>query len=51
MEQQIVDQAQQNNNNQVQVIIDSKTFGAKFTSKKECYRFLTHDCGAYLATY
>ena len=33
------------------VIVDSKTFGAKFTSKKECYRFLTHDCGAYLANY
>lgn len=33
------------------VIVDSKAFGAKFTSKKECYRFLTHDCGAYLSTY
>ena len=31
--------------------MDAKTFGAKFQSKKECYRFLTHDCGAYLAAY
>ena len=33
------------------VNVDSKAFGAKFTSKRECYRFLTHDCGAYLASY
>ena len=32
-------------------MMDSKAFGAKFTSKRECYRFLTHDCGAYLAAY
>ena len=33
------------------VVVDAKAFGAKFSSKKECYRFLTHDCGAYLANY
>ena len=51
MEQQNPPQQQPADGNQVQVIVDSKAFGAKFTSKKECYRFLTHDCGAYLATY
>jgi hypothetical protein len=34
-----------------QVSIDAKTFGAKYQSKREVYRFLTHDCGAYLANY
>ena len=38
-------------NNQGPVIIDSKAFGAKYTSKRECYGFLSHDCGAYLASY
>ena len=33
------------------VAIDSAAFGAKYQSKRECYRFLTHDCGAYLASY
>ena len=51
MEQQIVDQAQQIDGPQDHVIVDSKAFGAKFTSKRECYRFLTHDCGAFLASY
>ena len=31
--------------------MDAKAFGAKFQSKKECYRFLSHDCGVYLAAY
>ena len=31
--------------------MDAKSFGAKYTSKREIYRFLTHDCGAYLASY
>ena len=26
-------------------------FGAKFQSKSEVYRFLTHDCGTYLPAY
>jgi hypothetical protein len=33
------------------VNIDAKAFGAKYQSKREVYRFLTHDCGAYLASY
>jgi len=33
------------------VAIDAQSFGAKFQSKREVYRFLTHDCGAYLASY
>ena len=52
--------AQQNvQQNQVQpgqipndrIAIDIKAFGSKYTSKKEVYRFLNHDCGAYLAKY
>ena len=35
----------------VPVSIDAKAFGAKYQSKREVYRFLTHDCGAYLASY
>jgi hypothetical protein len=34
-----------------QVSVDASAFGAKFQSKKEVYRFLTHDCGAYLPSY
>ena len=34
-----------------QVTVNSKAFGAKFQSKREIYRFLTHDCGAYLSSY
>jgi hypothetical protein len=33
------------------VRIDAQAFGAKFQSKREVYRFLTHDCGAYLPAY
>lgn len=51
MEQQPNDQNHQNVAGGSKVIVDSKQFGAKFASKKECYRFLTHDCGAYLASY
>ena len=51
MEQQNVDAAPNQDGGPAQVIVDAKAFGAKFTSKKECYRFLTHDCGAYLASY
>ena len=32
-------------------MVDSKAFGAKYQSKREIYRFLSHDCGAYLASY
>ena len=31
--------------------VDAAAFGAKFQSKKEVYRFLTHDLGAYLSSY
>ena len=51
MEAQPPGQQQQNQINPGPVMIDSKAFGAKYTSKRELYRFLTHDCGAYLATY
>ena len=33
------------------VQIDAAAFGAKYQSKKEVYRFLTHDVGAYLSSY
>ena len=31
--------------------VDSAAFAAKFQSKREVFRFLTHDLGAYLSTY
>jgi hypothetical protein len=31
--------------------VNPQSFGAKFQSKREVYRFLTHDCGAYLSSY
>ena len=33
------------------MLVDVQAFGAKYQSKREVYRFLTHDCGAYLASY
>ena len=51
MEGQQPDQHQQIQINPGPIMVDSKAFGAKYTSKRELYRFLTHDCGAYLATY
>ena len=36
---------------QQQVSIDAAAFGSKFKSKREVYRFLTLDCGAYLPSY
>ena len=33
------------------VSVDAAAFGAKFQSKGEVYRFLTHDCGTYLPKY
>ena len=33
------------------VRIDAAAFGAKFQSKGEVFRFLTHDCGTYLPSY
>jgi hypothetical protein len=33
------------------VSVDAAQFGSKFQSKREVYRFLTHDCGAYLPSY
>ena len=33
------------------VMMDAKAFGAKYQSKRELYRFLTHDCGFYLPAY
>ena len=33
------------------VKIDANAFGSKYQSKREVYRFLTHDCGAYLPSY
>ena len=31
--------------------MDAAAFGAKFQSKREIYRFLTHDCSCYLSSY
>jgi len=31
--------------------VNANSFGAKYQSKREVYRFLSHDCGAYLSTY
>ena len=33
------------------VRVDPAAFGAKYQSKGEVYRFLTHDCGTYLPKY
>ena len=33
------------------VPVNAKSFGAKYRTKREVYRFLTHDCGAYLSSY
>ena len=33
------------------VSVDAATFAAKFQSKREVYRFLTHDCSVYLSSY
>ena len=33
------------------VSVDASAFAAKYQSKREVYRFLTHDCGIYLPTY
>jgi len=33
------------------VSVNANSFGAKYQSKREVYRFLSHDCGAYLSTY
>ena len=51
MHQQNVNQPPPIVGNQDKVIVDAKDFGAKFSSKKECYRFLSHDCGVYLPAY
>jgi len=39
--------------NRVQQVekLNSASFGAKYASKREVYRFLSHDCGAYLSSY
>ena len=31
--------------------ISAAAFGAKHKSKRELYRFLTHECGSYLSSY
>lgn len=33
------------------VKVVAKEFGAKFKSKRECYHFLSHECGLYLSSY
>ena len=33
------------------VSVDAATFGAKYQSKREVFRFLTHDCGCFLPSY
>ena len=47
------------NNNQISSLVDgpsnvqvvAKEFGAKFKSKRECYHFLSFECGVYLSSY
>ena len=51
----------QSNNNSRQVpnvnggrqmaMVSAQSFGAKYAGKREVYRFLTHDVGAYLSSY
>ena len=41
----------QENQQAEQVRVDAAAFGAKYQSKREVYRFLTHDCGLYLPDY
>ena len=43
--------AAQNPNQLPRVSVDAATFGAKYQSKREVFRFLTHDCGAFLGSY
>ena len=33
------------------VPVNPSSFGAKYQSKREVYRFLTHDCGLFLSSY
>ena len=33
------------------VPVNAQSFGAKYQSKREVYRFLSNDCGAYLSSY
>jgi len=33
------------------VPVNANSFGAKYQSKREVYRFLSHDCGAYVSSY
>ena len=51
MQNQIIEGDNAIGGGDARVTIDAKAFGAKFQSKKECYRFLSHDCGTYLAAY
>ena len=32
-------------------MVSAQSFGAKYAGKREVYRFLTHDVGAYLSSY
>ena len=32
-------------------VVSAQSFGAKYAGKREVYRFLTHDVGAYLSSY
>ena len=33
------------------VPVNPASFGAKYQSKREVYRFVTHDCGCYISSY
>lgn len=33
------------------VKVVAKDFAAKFSSKPECFHFLTHDCGSFLSSF
>ena len=38
-------------NQDQKVKVDAGAFGHKYQSKAEVYKFLSHDCGAYLPSY
>ena len=33
------------------VPVNPQSFGAKYQTKREVYRFLSHDCGCFLSSY
>ena len=44
-------QQQVNGGDRQLAVVSAQSFGAKYAGKREVYRFLTHDVGAYLSSY